>query len=99
MREEGGLGSILGPSPVLPHNYIYLTAFRLLPNLFLGCDEAPGCSPPCLQDFWFLGVPQYISFWHMLVAMDLCWWCCQGALSCSCPLKQAGWQIFAVGIP
>lgn len=31
----------------------------------------PGCSPPCLQDFWFLGVSQYASFWQLLLAMDL----------------------------
>lgn len=32
MREEGGLGGILGSSPVLPHHDIYLTALSLLPN-------------------------------------------------------------------
>lgn len=52
----------------------------------------PGCSPPCPQHFWFLRVPQYASFWQVLVAMDLAVLVMLlevSELTCSCPLKHS----------
>lgn len=66
------MGRILAASLVLLHHNGHPTASSLLLNcgswyvtgLYHGCSSA---SPA----FWFLGVPQYASFWQVLVALDL----------------------------